>query len=166
MLRTKLGFRQKSNYINIRLANNKRVLKNYIESPLTYEYNLLLAIHSSKVTSLFSSFVSIGGKALEQFTWLQQQRQQTTNVFPATEQHAKGNQTGTRSAAGNRFFTYTDIGLSDIQALDGYLLKTMKWKLEKKYMSFNLNAMGNTTQEIQLVLLFFMRWSTLKRSLV
>ena len=92
MLGTKLAFRQKSNYINVRLANNKRVLKNYIESPLTYEYNLLLAIHSSKVTSLFSSFVSIGGKALEQFTWLQQQRQQISSDkrFPCYRTARKG----------------------------------------------------------------------------
>lgn len=138
LLRTKLSFRQNSDYyISVRLANNEQLRKNYTESPLTHERNLLLAFQSSKVTNLFSSVVSIGGKALEQFSTTTTTTTTTNflriNVSPATEQDAKENQTSTRSAAGNCFFIYTNIGLSDTQALDGYLLKTMKWKLEKKY---------------------------------
>ena len=135
VLRTKLSFRQNSDYLSVRLANNEQPLKNHTDSPLTHGCNVLLAFQSSKLTSLFSSVFSIGGKVLEQFTTTTTTT--TTNfirinVFPATEQHAKRNQTRTRSTDGNCFFIYTDIGLSDTQALDGYFLKTMKWKLEKK----------------------------------
>ena len=136
LLRTKLSFRQNSDYyISVKLANNEQLRKNYTESPPTHECNLLLAFQSSKVTSLFSSVVSIGGKALEQFstTTTTTTNFLRINVFLATEQDSKENQTSTRSAAGNCFFISTNIGLSDTQALDGYLLKTMKWKLEKKY---------------------------------
>lgn len=113
LLRTKLSFRQNSDYyISVRLANNEQLRKNYTESPLTHECNLLLAFQSSKVTSLFSSVVSIGGKALEQFstTTTTTTNFLRINVFPATEQDAKENQTSTRSAAGNCFFISPDIG--------------------------------------------------------
>lgn len=113
LLRTKLSFRQNSDYyISVRLANNEQLRKNYTESPLTHECNLLLAFQSSKVTNLFSSVVSIGGKALEQFstTTTTTTNFLRINVFPATEQDAKENQTSTRSAAGNCFFISPDIG--------------------------------------------------------
>lgn len=113
LLRTKLSFRQNSDYyISVRLANNEQLRKNYTKSPLTHECNLLLAFQSSKVTSSFSSVVSIGGKALEQFstTTTTTTNFLRINVFPATEQDAKENQTSTRSAAGNCFFISTNIG--------------------------------------------------------
>lgn len=115
LLRTKLSFRQNSDYyISVRLANNEQLRKNYTKSPLTHECNLLLAFQSSKVTNLFSSVVSIGGKALEQFSTTTTTTTTTNflriNVFLATEQDAKENQTSTRSAAGNCFFISTNIG--------------------------------------------------------
>lgn len=120
LLRTKLSFRQNSDYyVSVRLANNEQLRKNYTESPLTHECNLLLAFQSSKVTSLFSSVVSIGGKALEQFstTTTTTTNFLRINVFPATEQDAKENQTSTRSAAGNCFFISTDIGARHSMAI-------------------------------------------------
>lgn len=120
LLRTKLSFRQNSDYyISVRLANNEQLRKNYTESPLTHERNLLLAFQSSKVTNLFSSVVSIGGKALEQFstTTTTTTNFLRINVFPATEQDAKENQTSTRSAAGNCFFISTDIGARHSMAI-------------------------------------------------
>lgn len=122
LLRTKLSFRQNSDYyISVRLANNEQLRKNYTESPPTHECNLLLAFQSSKVTSSFSSVVSIGGKALEQFSTTTTTTTTTNflriNVFPATEQDAKENQTSTRSAAGNCFFISTDIGARHSMAI-------------------------------------------------
>ena len=157
LLRTKLGFRQKSNYINVRLANKKRVLKNYTESPLTHEYNRSLAFHSSKVTSLFSSFVSIGGKALEQFTWLQQQRQQISSDkrFPCYKTARKGKSNRHSIGSWQPFLYIHGYRTERHPGTRWLFIKNNEMETWKEiYKSFNLNAMGNTTQEIQLVLLF------------